>query len=458
MNPLTSPSSSRFVRAGVFTCLILAWVLNVSAAWSNGGFETGTANQAPAAPWSVTLYSNGMGLTIQSPQTFAGLNLQTGTNHATTELHTTGPFAQPDATLGAAATFRWPRYGSNCAVVNQLGRNQSANSLSQTATLSAADVDPLDGQIHMRFTIAPVMEDAGHTAPQEPYYYLQVSNVTRGTILYRDFGALSDASIPWKTFTGGTTTDRYTDWQLVDVRPGSGAGIGDQVQLQLIASGCQPGAHFGELYVDGLSTVVPGISLDGTAVFAVIAGSNLTYTLTYRNGTTSNETGIQMSFTTPPNTTFQSASAPVGVTLVPPTVGTAGTVTATLSSPLAGGANGSFTVTVNVNPGTTSSITARNYGIQSTQEPELLGALVTTDIAQLSPIVLRPPVLEASDIFSCQFTNGPGFHFTAFTATNLLTPTNQWTPSGSIVESPAGTYTLTDSITDGSRFYRVVSQ
>jgi hypothetical protein len=112
---------------------------------------------------------------------------------------------------------------------------------------------------------------------------------------------------------------------------------------------------------------------------------------------------------------------------------------------------------VNVSSAATGMVTARNYGILSTQERELLGPKVATSIIHLYPIVLGQPVISASNIFSCGFTNSPGLSFTLLGASSLSTPLNQWTPVGGIVESPPGTYTIADSATNAARFYRVAA-
>src|SRR5262249_5071300 len=139
------------------------------------------------------------------------------------------------------------------------------NSLSQTMTVGAGDVDPSDGQVHIRFVFAPVLESVigGHQANQESYYFVQVTNVTKSTVLYTDFANDNEAGLSWQTVTGpgsagaGTSTYFYTDWQLVDVAPGAaGVTLGDQVKLEIIASGCALGAHMGELYVDGVGAAI----------------------------------------------------------------------------------------------------------------------------------------------------------------------------------------------------------
>ena len=81
---------------------------------TNGDFETGTAGNAPPAPWIVTPYRNPNGtagtpdgITVQSPQTRAGLNLVAGVGALiTTEINGVN---QPDPDLTATASLRWPR-------------------------------------------------------------------------------------------------------------------------------------------------------------------------------------------------------------------------------------------------------------------------------------------------------------------------------------------------------------
>ena len=353
-----------------------------SAVWTNGGFEIGAAGSVPAAPWTVQTFIN-PGITVQTPQTRAGLNLAPGGAARTVILSTAaGPMSQTDPTLGAAASLRWPRYGNQCAIVNGqgTGNNRNVNSLSQTMTVGAGDVDPSDGKIHVRFAVAPVLQNPVHTAVQQPYYMVQVTNVTQGNaLIYSDFN-LSGAGITWKTLVVGGVTVDYTDWQLVDVAPGGTAiNQGDQLKLEIIAAGCSLGAHFGQIYVDGVGATVPGVNVEATGPAQANACSNITYTLDYKNGSAAAETGVVVDFTTPTQTTYQSISAP-GLACVTPAVGAAGTVTCTVGN-LAAGASGSFTVTVNIGCAATGTIVAGNYDIHSTQENEPLnGPKVITTI------------------------------------------------------------------------------
>jgi len=391
-----------------------------AAVFSNGGFETGTPGTVPAAPWALSDNLN-PSVTIQNPQTLAGLNLAAGGKNLTSILGSAGgPLSQADADMGTDASFRWPRYGNQCAKINAhsstnyttAGTNngKNVNTLAQTMTVGAGDVDPTDGKVHIRFVVAPVLEDPGHPANEQPYFFIQVTNLTQANaVLYSNFNFSNQAGVPWLTCTSANctgvpagTTYRYTNWQLVDVAPGTPAiNMGDQVELQLIASGCSPGGHEGELYVDGLGATIPGLFISGTGPAQANAGTDITYDLTYKNGSapvacsavlpcanagacvagTCAETGVVIDFTTPPNTTFVSFTPPAGATCTTPLVGTAGTIVCTFTGPVPAGGTGGMTLTVAVTAGTAPGLLAcGNYQIGSTQETPLLGNIINTEI------------------------------------------------------------------------------
>jgi uncharacterized repeat protein (TIGR01451 family) len=387
-----------------------------SASFVNGGFETGTPGQVPPAPWVLTDYlnPNPNGITIQTPETLAGLNLTpkgmactTSANCFTAEYGTcVGGFCspssktvilnganQPDATLGTGASIRWPRYGAQCALVNQLGDLSNVNALSQTMTVVAADVDPADGLVHIRFVVAPVLEDpAAHTANQQPYFYIQATNVTRANaVLYSNFNYSNQPGVTWQTINvtvaGVTTPYTYTDWQLIDIAPVAGGtpiNVGDSVQLDLIAAGCSIGGHVGQLYVDGLAAVLPGINVEGTGPAQVNPGANITYTFTYKNGSAAAASGVAFTFTVPPGTTFQSITPPAGATCTPTlAVGAVNpaSTTCTFAGSVPAGGSGTITAVVQAGAATTGQVVCGSYNIASTQEPEaLIGPKITSNI------------------------------------------------------------------------------
>src|SRR5207249_2081920 len=80
----------------------------------------------------------------------------------------------------------------------------------------------------------------------------------------------------------------------------------------------------------------------------VVAGTNLTYTITLSNAGPSDAQAVALTDTLPANTTFVSATTPPGFTATTPAVGGSGGITA-LAPTLAAGASGTFTVVVHVN-------------------------------------------------------------------------------------------------------------
>jgi len=350
----------------------------------NGSFETGAAGIAPPS-WTVKTYLNPTaGITVQTPQTRAGLNLQTGGDALTTQLTGTN---KTDPQLGATASLRYCRYGTQCAVVNfhgssDYGHGRNVNALSQVMTIGAGDIDPVDSQVHIRFAIAPVLQNPGHTGKEQPYYFVQLSNTTKGTILYSDFNLSAQAGVPWKTINGGTANELdYVDWTLVDVAPGSSKlAQGDSVTLEVIAAGCSLGGHFGEVYIDGVGSTVPGLFVSGVGPAQTNPGTLVSYNMMYKNGSAVAETGVTITLVTPPNTTFQSLTPPANATCVLPAVGSAGTITCTIAGSVAAGASGTFQLAVNLAGSATGTLVFGNYGIKSAEETTLVGSKIVTSI------------------------------------------------------------------------------
>ncbi|MFT3768517.1 MAG: hypothetical protein QM820_23980 [Minicystis sp.] len=349
-----------------------------SALFTNGDFEAGTNNQPPPS-WTVSTFLN-PGVTIQTPQTRAGLNLGAGgTAFTRTLVAAAGPESQVDATLGATASLRWPKFGNACAIVNQQGQNKNVNSLKQSMTISSADIDSVDGLAHVRLVLAPVLQDPGHNPDEQPYFFVQLTNLSKGNaVVYSDFNFANQTGVPWKQNAANTV--KYTDWALVDIAPGNAQlGLGDMVELEIIGAGCSLGGHWGQVYVDGIGPSVPGLFVSATGPAAANENTDITYTLTYKNGGAAAAGGTIVEFNTPPNTTFTSFSAP-GLTCTAPPAGTAGLVSCVVGTLPAGG-TGSFQISVHINNGTAGSIiTAGNYDIYGLTISPLLGPKVYTNV------------------------------------------------------------------------------
>ena len=191
----------------------------------------------------------------------------------------------------------------------------------------------------------------------------------------------------------------------------------------------------------------------------VVAGTNLTYTITVANmGSTA--AAVTLSDSIPANTTFVSFTSPAGFTVMTPAVGGTGTITATNGAAAVG--NHTFTMVVNVdastangtmltntaslssdpNPGnnsdteTTSVIAQADLSVTKTDSPDPVnaGANLTYTItvtnggpSDAQNVVLNDPLPANTTFVSAMQTAGPAF--------TLITP------------APGGTGTFTATAT-----------
>lgn len=149
----------------------------------------------------------------------------------------------------------------------------------------------------------------------------------------------------------------------------------------------------------------------------VVAGSNLTYTITVENLGPETASNVSLTDAVPPNTTFVSLVAPAGWTATTPPVGGTGTVSATKASLTVAEGTEVFTLVVNVNPGTPDGTTYSNIASVTTttddptpandsdDESTTVGAPVTTSSPAAS---LQDAAMPAPDTGSPFLTLGFG--------------------------------------------------
>ena len=421
------------------------------AAFVNGDFENDPVGTTPPSGWTVQNYLNSAGVSgtaTAPPSSFAALQL-TGLGTAVNETFTVGgtTLSQVDPDLGAAQPFRQPIYGSRSVRVNYkdagaIGKNRNSNLIRQSMTIGLGDIDPSDGLAHVRFVVSPVLENPSHAFNQQPYFFIELLNLTRGTTLYTGFNVAGQAGVPWKTTTSLVTGNavQWLDWQLVDLSTaGSALAIGDQVQLTVVASGCSLGGHFGRIYLDGMGTTIPGPYVTATAPGSVNAGTTLTYTLRYANGASTAAVGAHVDMVTPPSTTFASTAGLAGCTT--PAAGAAGTISCPLGT-LTPGAAGTFTVTVNVAAGATGTIVNGNYSIGAIAAQTLLGMAVKTTVNGSGTTYADIVVTKTSAVTSVT----AGQVFTAAVPLYTITVTNNSTTTQ--IRKPLS-FTLTDVMPAG---------
>ncbi len=278
-------------RIGAFAALGVAALLAAAPAAQaqirNGGFEDNSFNH-----WTLRDYRRPNVLPgtapFSAPTTFAGLNLVYNNNTlANGAANQNGTYRSEVLTLPgvAANTNNIVRYPFSGGASARLGNNgsQGATVLEQTATMALADVDPVDGKVHIRFALAPVLYDAGHTAWEQPFFFVEVINVTKGNVqLFNTFNFANQAGIPW-TKVGNY---RSTNWQGFDIAPGNGQlDPGDQVLLRVVVANCEPSAagHTAQVYMDVFGSKMPGLSVAATGPSTTLPGAQVTYTYNYTN-------------------------------------------------------------------------------------------------------------------------------------------------------------------------------
>ena len=200
----------------------------------------------------------------------------------------------------------------------------------------------------------------------------------------------------------------------------------------------------------------------------VIAGSDITYTQTATNVGSATATTPTLSETTPPNTTFQSISAPPGTTCTTPAVGGTGLISC--SAPAApAGSSGTVVLVVQVAAGTASGTvisdtvtvnsTNQAFGANSATVTDVVATASQADLA-LSTVATPLSVFAGNDITYTQTATNNGPAAAAAVSYLEAVPTNTTfasisAPSGWTCSTPAvgatGNITCTDpSLASGS--------
>ncbi len=221
----------------------LAMVASPAAAiFTNGGFEVSSF-----AGWTQTVGTN-LGLTGVPPFTSGSLNIGAPGGH-TFDGAFVGAAVDPQA-----PTLVLPRAGTVTARIGSTIVGGFIDSISQQDAITNADRDAGDNLLHVRFSYAAVLQDSGHPDNQRPFFFVRLRNITKATTLFEDF---TYEQQPGKTFLSGPPPWRYTNFANVDIVVPN-ADLGDTLEIQALASDCQPTGHAGYVYLDGFgSSVVP---------------------------------------------------------------------------------------------------------------------------------------------------------------------------------------------------------
>ena len=210
------------------------------AIFQNGGFESG----------NFTGWTQGAGVNngLTGAQPFSGSSVSLGAGGTFRGAVVTGG---PDL---VGAPIALPRTGANTARVNNRATGGIANFISQADVITNADRDTTDNRLHVRFSYSVVLEDPGHSASQQPFFFLRVRNVTKNTMLFEDFAFAGQTGTLFQVVPANPSF-KYLDWRNVDVLVAD-ADVGDSIEVYLLASDCSPTAHSGYAYLDGFGSAV----------------------------------------------------------------------------------------------------------------------------------------------------------------------------------------------------------
>jgi uncharacterized repeat protein (TIGR01451 family) len=464
---------SSFVLAMMFTVSACGWHDDAdapslgtteSAVITNGGFETGNLTG-----WTVSTFLNSQGLAAVPPTAVADLRLGTGGRNFTAARTASPPGSQvPSGLTAGPGVPLWPRLDTTSVAINEYGAanppgesfhqgaNQNVNSIKQSFTTSAADVDPADGQVHVRFVLAPELEAAGHVPTQQPYFFVVVRNLTapRAGDIYTNFNFSNQPGVPWQQQGTGATAMLFTDWQIFDIAPPADKFlVGDTLEVEVFAAGCEPGGHSGTVWVDGFGSRLPGLSIFKSAPDSANINSDYTYTFTVQNNSAGNASQVVADEILPRNTVFRSLVAP-GATCTTPPVDATGTIACTYAT-MSPGASNTFQVTVHnhaplpqgTGTATAATTTTLTDSGQTWTPNAFAGATVyitsgagagqqATILSNTATVLtLTPAFATAPTGATFLITNPPGTNVTApaavsaATSTTLTAPTSTWTPN-----------------------------
>lgn len=134
-------------------------------------------------------------------------------------------------------------FGNFAARVNDFDPNYHVTYLAQKVTVPNTDNPQLV------FQWAAVLEDPQHTPVDQPYVDVVVSNLSRGTELYRRRFFANDPTFNgWRDYQGGAW--KAIPWQSV-ILTGLSSYAGDELELRVVGADCALGGHGGYVYFDG---------------------------------------------------------------------------------------------------------------------------------------------------------------------------------------------------------------
>ena len=306
------------------------------------------------------------------------------------------------------ASLSVPGWGSASARINagaggspsgSGGSNRNASGISQTFLVTAADIGK-----RITFAAAPVLGEPASPHPdhRQAYFFVSVTNKTKGTTLYTAFNFAGESGVNWQSAPGW----KFTGWQLVDVElEAAKVDAGDEITIEVIAAGCADSGHAGYVYLD----VPKGLEVVATADKPTYqlhtnpdGSTNVVYTYTYSNTGNTAVDNVTVKPTIPAlsagasgagNTSFVSVDPNGGSCTGIPAVGANSSSMACDFGTLQPGQSKTFTMTVQVPPGVSADkVINGSYPVSGTGANTMDGPIVRSNlVADMVPDTSKLP-------------------------------------------------------------------
>jgi gliding motility-associated-like protein len=191
---------------------------------TNPGFETGD--------FTAWIQQDGSSV---SGTGVSGFSLAPGTTQ--TFISTPGP----DPVVGATIPMVFPGGNFSARIGDGTNVGSMAGALSTSFTVSATTTN-------FTYAYAVVLQDGGHSASDQPYFNLQLTDQAGNVLACGAYEASAGPNIPNFYQVPGTFDVWYRPWTsvFVDLTP----YIGQCVTLTFMCRDCDQGGHYGYAYVD----------------------------------------------------------------------------------------------------------------------------------------------------------------------------------------------------------------
>jgi len=236
-------------KLSVAVLLVAGVAMSSYADFVNGGFESGTL-----AGWTL-----GGGKVSAGPTTL----IYNSTGNSSHLSVATPGYDSMLASYGINSTTVYA--GNYAAKVNDTSANFNYSSIQQQITCAGTNIN---------FDWKAILQDPGHPTNEEPAMRIVLTDLTTSSnLLTISFN--SDTILPGILLTatnGPDGTLKYTDWQVENIN--TTALLGHVLSLEVDASGCADGAHFGYAYLDNFSNV-SAVPEPTTLALAALGGASL---------------------------------------------------------------------------------------------------------------------------------------------------------------------------------------